>query len=451
MITDESRSYGPIYRWYLLAVGILVVSVSSMDRQVLALLAEPIRRDLHVTDFQISLLGGLAFGLFYAVCAVPIGRLIDSGKRPLILACGILLWSAATFGSGLATTYAMLFTLRVLVAVGEASASPCTLGMVTDVFLGPMLGRTVVFVMLGAALGGSLATIGGGYLIGLMKGMDVVALPFGLALKPWQVVFLAAGVPGLVLGPLILLTIRDPVRRRVVLDAQGKNVRVSFRGLWNFIAQNKGAVGAHAFGYSIWSIGDKSLSFWGPTYLIRSYELPVSTAGILFGAISVATVLGHLVCGWLVDRATKAGHRDSAMRIGRNAAACAVVPILLFPFMPTLTLSMAVLVIGLFCASGYSTVTIAQQQFAPNQVRAQYTALYLLISNIIGAVIGVSLVAIVTEWLFHDRAMIGYSIAIVCGIATAIGALILAWGIKPYDESMRRIDRETAPATVAAE
>jgi sugar phosphate permease len=295
-------------------------------------------------------------------------------------------------------------------------------------------------------VGKGLALIGGGFILQQLQGQALVALPFGLMLRPWQVVFVAAGAPGLVLAPLILFTLREPARRRITLDAQGERIEVSFHRLFEFVRENKGAVAAHAFGYSIWSLNERALGFWAPTYLQRAFHMPTSQAGYAFGTISVAVSLIASFCvGWLVDRATKAGQTDAPLRIGRNGAALSVIPIFAFPFMPNAPTAIAVLTVGLICASAYSTVTVAQQQLAPNQARAQYTGFYLLVSNLIGGILGPSLVAVVTEQVLHDHNAIGVSIALVCAGSAVIGALILTFGLKPYAESMTRIGRSTAP------
>ncbi len=434
-----------VYPFYFVGLSHVVFMVSAADRAVLSLLVEPIRADLALTDLQVSLLGGLAFSLFYALCAIPIGRLIDAGNRVHILAAGVAVWTCATMGTAFATAFVSLFLLRMLVAVGETTTS-CAVGMVTDMFLGRAIARMVAVVMLGATFGVSLALIGGGYILERLDGVDTVALAFGIELKPWQIVFLIAGLPGLILVPLLLMTTREVPRRRVIVDGAGRYTRASFAAFFSFLREHKGAVMTHAFGYSLWSIADKSLAFWAPTYLVRAHDLPVSSSGYVFGSINLsATIIGNLLIAWLVDRAARNGRLDAAMRVGRNAALLGIVPICLFPFMPTFPTAVAMLTLAMFTQSGYSTVVVAQQMLAPNQVRAQYTAMYLLASNIIAGVIGMSLVALLSEYVFKDRAMVGFSIAVVCGLGTAAAAVTLSYGLKHYRRSMAEIDRQTAP------
>lgn len=442
---------GRAYQVYFVVLSHIVFMLSAADRAVLSLLVEPIRLDLGLTDVQVSLLGGLAFSLFYALCAIPIGRWIDAGNRVLILALGVALWTCATMGTAFATAFVGLFLLRMLVAVGETTTS-CSVGMVTDMFLGRAIARMVAIVMLGATFGVSLALMGGGFILEQLDGRAVsLGLGLGLDLKPWQVVFLCAGLPGLILTPLILMTAREVPRRRVAVDSAGRRTRATFAAFVGFLREHRAAVTAHALGYSLWSVGDKSLAFWAPTYLVRAHDLSVSSSGYLYGSINLtATIVGNLFIAWLVDRAARAGRLDAAIRVGRNAAIMGVLPILLFPFMPTLTTAMIMLTLAVFTQSGYSTVVVAQQMLAPNQVRAQYTAMYLLASNIIAGVIGMSLVALLSEYVFKDRNMVGYSIALVCGTGTAAAALVLSLGLRHYRASMESIDRQTAESAPAA-
>lgn len=423
-------------------VGFLVLMVAFIDRQIIALLAEPIRLDMGLSDFQISLLGGLAFALFYAVCAIPIGLQIDSRNRPHIIGIGILGWSVATLTTGFATSFAMIFALRVVVAVGEATASPGIVSMATDYFAGKGLGRAIALITLGGVAGQGVALIGGGLLLGaLAPGLHT---SFGF-IKAWQAVFICAAIPGLAMAPVIGLLVREPPRRLAVHDESGQLMAATFQGFWQFLAANRATVIGHAAGYSIFSIAEKALVFWGPTYLTRMFHYSFGKAGYMFGVIVVVTtVVGNYCSGWLTDHWRRAGKLDAALRVGRLTAAVSILPLLALPFVSTPAAGLLCLACALFCMSGYTTVQVAQALVAPNQARAQYTAFYLFVSNIVGGVIGTSLVAVLNEKVFVGSHDIGWPMAIVCTGACAVATVILILTGRPYRQSVRRMQLATA-------
>ncbi|MGH8284862.1 MAG: MFS transporter, partial [Steroidobacteraceae bacterium] len=160
---DRDDAYPPTaYSWYVVAVLTVTYTVSFIDRQIMALMIEPIRRDLGITDTQVSLLIGLAFAVFYTLLGVPIARLADRYSRRAIIAAGVAVWCVMTAACGLARNYAQLFLARVGVGVGEAALSPSALSMMSDYFPKRTRGRAVAVYHTGISLGAGLAMIVGG-------------------------------------------------------------------------------------------------------------------------------------------------------------------------------------------------------------------------------------------------------------------------------------------------
>src|SRR3989338_6264000 len=124
----------PAYAWYVVVILFLAYTLAYIDRQVIALLVEPIKRDLQINDTQISLLQGFAFVIFYTITGIPLGRLADRKNRRLIIAAGIFLWSIMTAVCGLARNFWSLFAARVGVGIGEACLSPAAYSMIADLF-----------------------------------------------------------------------------------------------------------------------------------------------------------------------------------------------------------------------------------------------------------------------------------------------------------------------------
>ena len=200
------------YSWYVVVVLTLAYTVSFIDRQIMALMVEPIRRDLGISDTQMSLLLGLAFAIFYTLLGIPIARLADRYSRRLIIASGITIWCLMTAACGLARNYTQLFAARIGVGVGEAALSPSALSMISDYFPKETRGRAVAFYTMGIAMGVGLAMIIGGQVIALVSAAPPVVLPVLGELYAWQTVFLVVGLPGLLMA-VLMKTVKEPVRR----------------------------------------------------------------------------------------------------------------------------------------------------------------------------------------------------------------------------------------------
>ena len=155
----------PAYAWYVVVILTLAYMVSFIDRQILALLIEPIKADLGLSDTGISLLLGLAFGLFYTLMGIPLGRLADRRSRRAIIAIGITIWCFMTAGCGLAKNYGQLFVARMGVGVGEASLTPSALSLISDYFPQGRRGRAIGFYNMGISLGVGVAMILGGLVV----------------------------------------------------------------------------------------------------------------------------------------------------------------------------------------------------------------------------------------------------------------------------------------------
>jgi MFS family permease len=182
---------------------------SFVDRQILSLLIAPIQADLKISDTQFGLLSGLAFALFYAAMGLPIASLADRKSRPLIIALGVAFWSLATVACGLARAFPQLFIARICVGAGEAALTPATYSLLGDLFPKDRLGRAAAVYSLGSFLGAGAAFLAGGALIALISAHGVTDIA-GLTLKPWQLVFVLVGLPGILIAGLIPLTVREP-------------------------------------------------------------------------------------------------------------------------------------------------------------------------------------------------------------------------------------------------
>ena len=199
----------PVYAWYVLGVLFFVYVLNFIDRQIISILAEDIKRDLNLRDEDLGFLYGTAFGVFYALFGIPLGRLADNWHRVRLMTLGLALWSTMTALSGFARSGTALAGARIGVGIGEASASPSAYSLISDWFPKRLRATALAIYSAGLYVGGGIS-LGIGVLI--VRGRNE-AYPAGgpLALTGWQAAFLIVGMPGLMLA-LLVATLREPVR-----------------------------------------------------------------------------------------------------------------------------------------------------------------------------------------------------------------------------------------------
>lgn len=199
----------PAYAWYVLAILFTVYVLNFVDRQIISILAEDIKRDLHLRDEDLGFLYGTAFGVFYALFGIPLGRLADNWHRVRLMAAGLALWSTMTMLSGFARGGAMLSGARVGVGIGEATASPSAYSLISDWFPKRLRATALAIYSAGLYVGGGVSLGIGGLIVHRWNQAYPAGGPLGL--HGWQAAFLIVGLPGLLLA-LIVLTLREPTR-----------------------------------------------------------------------------------------------------------------------------------------------------------------------------------------------------------------------------------------------
>ena len=426
------------YEWLVVFICMTAYILSFVDRQIISLMIEPIKQDLQLSDTQFSLLSGLAFSLFYAFMGAPIAILADRHSRSKIMAIGVFFWSIATAFCGLSRNFVQMFLARIGVGIGEAALSPAFYSMVADMFPKEKLGRAVGIYSLGAFIGGGIAFLIGGYVISLVKELDVIALPILGDLKPWQATFILVGLPGIFLAILMLLVIKDPQRQDLKTDSQGAVIKSSFKDTLRFIITHHKTFFFHFMGFSFYAMVLYSLMGWSPAFYMRNFQLSPSETGYYLGIILLlANTCGVFFGGWLIDLLNTKGYKDAAMRTGVIGSIGLIVPAVIFSQVDNLYLSLCLLAIGMFFAS-FPLVTSAAslQVLAPNQLRAQVTALFLLVSNLIGLGIGTTLVALVTDHIFQNSLLVGNSISLINLIAGTLTIILLSFGCKSFRQSL---------------
>jgi MFS family permease len=434
----------PPYAWYVVGVLTLAYVFSFIDRQILNLLVGPIERDLGIDDTQMSLLMGFSFAAFYTLFGIPLGRLADSRSRRVIIATGIAFWSFMTAGCGLARKYWQLALLRMGVGVGEASLSPAAYSLIADYFPPGRRATAISVYSMGIYIGSGLAFILGGLVVKLASGRDQFDLPLVGITRAWQAIFFLVGLPGLLVA-LLLCTVREPTRRGVRPADRGDEAAspVPFRDVWAYLLDNPATFACLNLGIACLTFSAYGVSTWAPTYFIRRHGWPADRAGMAFGLIvAVAGTLGIVAGGRLADRLRLRGRDDAELRVALLAAIAWLPFGVLFPLMRRDSWAAALLAPAVFCSSApFGVAPAAIQRMMPNPMRAQASALYLFVINLIGLGLGPTAVALVTDRVFHDPGAVGSSLSLVGLVADSTAVVLLWLGLGPYRRTLDYLGR----------
>ena len=434
------------YSWYVVIVLMLAYVFAFLDRQILALLVDPIKRDIGVTDFQMSLLLGPAFAFFYVTLGIPVGRLADRRSRRTIIGIGIAVWSVMTAVCGLAKTFTHLFIARIGVSVGEATLQPCATSVISDYFPREKRGRAISVYSMGLGIGAGLALVLGGQVIAAVSDGPSLTLPLIGEIYGWQIVFLVVGLPGLLIAAL-MFTVKEPHRRdRIVIDGQDAE-QIPIGDVVRFLAKNWRTYGSHFLGLSIMGIIGNAYLAWIPTVFIRTWGWGIGEISLYYGlVISIGGIIGVNLGGWMGDKMYQRGIKDGHMRAVLFGTALLVVAAILVPLMPNPWWGLALLVphaIG----SGIPTACgpTALMMIVPNQMRGQISAVYWFVLSILGLMIGPTAVALASEVFFDGPADIRYGLSLVSAVAGSF-IWILVFNLKPYRASVVEAEGWSQPS-----
>jgi MFS family permease len=418
------------HAWRMTALLMVAGLFSYVDRQVLTMMTEFLRRDFAMTDTQIGILIGSPFAIFYALAGLPLGRLVDAYDRLVILAGGVTLWSLCTFASAFATDFPQLLILRIGVAVGEATLSIMAFSLIADCFPKTKMGFPMASYITSTVAGLAVATIAGGVAVGALAGLHRVALPFGLSTHGWQLTFAIVGAPGLLIA-LAALQFRDPIRPRPwakgAAGARAAPAAVPISEVLAYFRTHWRAYGSLIPGIAMLSsVGLGGLA-WAPAMFQRVYGWSPAKTGLGFGLTFVcASILGALTSGWLSDRVARR-HGPAGRILVAVTVPLIILVFSLYPLAPTPTLSLALMAVQFFGVNIATTVgPVGIQNITPPTFRGQATALYLLVVNLIGTGLGPLIVALITDDVFHDPSKVGYSLCL-AGLVTIPLAVLVLW------------------------
>ena len=367
----------------MLAILVVVYAVNFIDRNILSILLQPIKEELGASDFEMGLLTGFAFAVFYTFAGIPIARLADRGSRRAIMAVGIAFWSLLTALSGAARSFGMLALARIGVGIGEASATPAAHSLISDYFPPERRTRALAIYNVGSSIG---------ILFGLMLG-GWLKEALG-----WRMTFAVVGLPGLLVALGVWLAIPEP--RRGLSEARADTGEAPGLGeTLRFLASQRSYLHV-AFAAALYACTGYGLLAWAPTFFVRVHGLGYAEVGWKLGLIiGISSAVGVLVAGALCDRLAR---RDVRWLVWIPALSTALFAPGYALFALATNTNLALL--------AYIPVNLASAVFAPPsyaiaqglarlRMRALASAIMLFVINLIGLGLGPTLVGALSDAL----------------------------------------------------
>lgn len=357
---------------YFLAILVLVNATNYMDRGVLSILQEPLKRDLALSDLQLGMVSGPAFALLYVTASIPIARLAERRNRITILSIAAAVWSGATMACGLAVNYAQLFLARVMVGLGEGACSPASYSLVGDYFPARQRGMAMAVLTTSIPIAGFLAPVLGGS----------VAETWG-----WRWAFAAMGLPGVLLAVLMLLTLKDPRRGPAAMASAAAERTTLFSDLRLLLSQP-----AYVF---LWfaaiflGVGIGGTNIFTASFFIREFGMSLAQAGLVTGvSLGVAGLAGTFVGGYLADRFAGARGRSYILLPGIGAGLAGV--FFLLAFTQEAWIAAVVFVVAANFATDLKNGTLqaAIQNMSPPHMRATTAAFSMFGVTLFGTAAG---------------------------------------------------------------
>jgi MFS family permease len=418
------------FAWYALFCLLLVYFMYFVDRNILALLVAPVRRDLGISDTQIGILQGYSFSVFNALMVLPFGWLADRKNRRNLLMVGIAIWGASTIASGFTSNFTELVVTRMGLGIGEAALMPAAFSLISDYFPKSQRGRAVGIYGIGGFGGIGLSYLIGGAVLATFRGVDNVTLPIVGETSLWHAAFIVVGVITLLFA-MLMGTVREPPRHEIQqLGELGKisffaHLRSHWRAFWLVI-------GAYicqgiAIGWFVWL----------PTYFIREFKFTPIAAGVDVGWVTtISGVLGAVAGGYIADWMMRNNWRGgklpslTLMFIGwilsafgilvSNNAAVSLACVFLFTFADGI---------------GFMQYGNIMQEMFPAHLRARSIAAWSICNTAFSYGVGPLLFGLATDYIFTGPSGLRYAISLTSLPIMVLGLALSWWGRKPYDRA----------------
>ncbi len=430
--------------WYVVVLLTLASTLSFIDRQILNVMIGPIKRDLGgLTDTEISLIIGLAFILVYTLASLPMAWLADRRNRRNLIAIGIFAWSLATTLAGKADDFRNLFLARMGVGIGEATLGPASASLLADYFDERRL--PLAFGIVGAApfIGTGLANILGGPLVDWLEAQPNFVLPVFGELYSWQMVLVTVGLPGILLAG-IMFTIAEPKRLGTGLrDAGG----FPAREVWAFVRSRGRYLTFHFMAYLCLSIQGFAFLTWVVEFFVRQHGWTRTQIGLTYGFIAlIVGVFGSVWAGFYAGRLIARGGGDAPMRVTLWGTIVLGPVAVLLPLLESgLAAAVLLLPITFTMAVPPGLSNAALQAIAPNRMRGQLIAFYLICASFPSYLLAPIIIGFMNDYIFGREDAIGLSLSILAAVNYVIAAICLALSLKPLRQALAQVARDTAP------
>jgi MFS transporter, Spinster family, sphingosine-1-phosphate transporter len=420
----------PGRQWWLVIVLLIVSTLATIDRQVIALLVNPIREHLQITDTQISLVIGAGFALSNTLFTLPAGVFADRSSRRALIVAGALVWSFTTMACGAAGSFVQLLVARAGVGFGESVIQPCALSMLSAALSPERRGRGFAVQSMAFMGGSALALIVGGILISHFTMSGLHELPLLGAVRPWQLTLIVVGLVGIPAAGL-LFTVREPPRPTHAAVAEGGY----FAALVMIRARWKVYVPLFVFQLTMTML---SLSYaaWLAAMIERLWHLSIREIGLSLGLMMlVLPPLGLWTAGQAMDfAAARRGPRGPVL-VGLIATALVAVAASAAPLSSSLPLFW-VLIGALMLVSGtvFPIAATVTAIITPVASMGRITALQLFLAGLVAAAIGPTAVAMVSDTVFTGPVALAHALSAVCGLYSilSLAALVMLFrAIRP--------------------
>ncbi len=449
---DAAPPKAPAAAWWMLFILLAFYVMSMVDRFIIAMLVDPIKAELGLGDFQMSLILGPAFALFYSIAGFPFGWAADRFPRRTVIFVGSVFWSIATLTCGFAGSFLVLFAARALVGAGEASLTPSAYSMITDKFPRERLTTALSFYAMGPKLGEAIAFSAGAVLIeALTRGQASGALNIGMLAEttPWRIVFLTLGAFG-ILASFMVFAFKEPQRKGRVAASQAGGHAESVT-LISFLKRYPRLITYMVIAFGMLGIATGALMMWTPSHMTRAFGWTPVQYGPILALVSACGAASVIVKGVIIDWLYRRGVRDAHMRFYTW---------LLIGFMPVIAATFLVSNAWLFLVLYGITqvlvlpfmlyVSATVQMISPNEIRGRLSAFFLFLVAVVSMGVGPTLIGAMTDYVFRDPQKLGLSLACMLIssvlIATVCLRLVLRELKAPLDAMQALVDEEAARA-----
>lgn len=420
--------------WYVVFMLAFVVMLAQIDRSIISLMVQPMKRDLGLSDTEVGILIGLAFTLFYTMVGPPVSRIADRGFRKTVVCTSLSIWSAATALCGLAQNFWQFFVGRAVIGGAESASSPASLSMIADVIPRQRLPRAYAIYNAGFLGGGALALVLGGLLLGLLADFEPIQVPGIGVIRDWQLVFIILGLPGILVAGVIALTVPEP-QRRGPHKPKGYPLREVLGFIWSNRAMHVPLLG----GVLLNSLQTFGSAAWIPAFYERTYGWGPAVSGPLLGTINITASLAGLFIGAKLAEWIGKRRDDANVRVLFLANLFSIPFTVIQPLMPGPWLALSCGAIGGAIASmggpGYNS---ALQLSTPNAMRGQINAMYLFVIAALGGALGPLFIALLTDYVAGSEADLRYVLVGFRLVLAPLDAFLIWLAVAPYGRAFRQ-------------